>query len=341
MTQPPAPQHGGRLRRAAAEYALPLEGWLDLSTGVNPRHYPQLADLSPALWQRLPEEEDGLAALAAQHYGAPHALPLAGSQAAIQILPLLRPTARVGIVTPGYAEHRHAWDRRGHSVVALAPEPRAIEAALERLDVLLVINPNNPTGHHFLPETLLTWHARLATRGGWLIVDEAFLDATPTLSLAPYTARAGLMVLRSLGKFYGLAGARVGFLLAAPECLAQAAYELGPWCLAGPAREVARRALDDSAWQHANREWLMRARARLVRSLTHNGLTPAGHCALFAWVPHPQAARLHRALAQRAILTRLYTTPSGLRFGLPGAEAEWQRLDQALAHVTQGGGVCA
>jgi len=319
--------HGGRLREAAACYAIPLEQWLDLSTGINPLGWP-VPSLPAECWQRLPEADDGLEQAAAAYYGAAQLQAVAGSQAAIQTLPRLRPPCRVGILAPSYAEHAAAWRCHGHEVVALGTND--IETQLPALDVLLLVNPNNPTGECFTGEQLLAWHEALAARGGWLLVDEAFIDATPGLSLAAYSGRAGLIVLRSLGKFFGLAGARVGFVLAWPALLEQLAARLGPWAVSGPSREVARLALSDRAWQAQTRQCLLRESARLHSLLQEYHLPPVDGTALFQYCPTPEAERLHDALARQGILTRLFQQPSALRFGLPGSEAEWQRLAQAL-----------
>ena len=320
-------EHGGNIGVAAAHYGIPAEQWLDLSTGINPLGWP-VPVLLPETWSRLPQDDDGLVEVARQYYGGAYLLPVAGSQAAIQTLPRLRARARVGVLTPTYAEHARAWAAAAHEVVPLAAS--AIENTLDTLDVLVLANPNNPTGEAFDRGTLLKWHARLAARGGWLVVDEAFVDATPERSLASETQRSGLIVLRSLGKFFGLAGARVGFMLAAPALLARLREQLGPWTVSGPAHAVARAALADRVWQETARPRLRQAAARLSDLLAHHGLRPAGGTALFQWAPTPQACSLHEALARQGILTRLFTDPTSLRFGLPGVEAEWQRLEAAL-----------
>lgn len=324
-------EHGGRLREASMTYGIPLADWLDLSTGLNPRGWP-VPPLPAEDWQRLPEENDGLEEAARACYGCASLLPVAGSQAAIQALPALRPACRVGILSPGYAEHALAWHRAGHGVIPLAPE--GIDSALAELDVLLLIHPNNPTGHAFEPARLLAWHARLAARGGWLVVDEAYVDATPKLSLAASCPMPGLVVLRSLGKFFGLAGARVGFVLAEPALLEALRERLGPWAIAHPSRHVARLALQDADWQAATRERLMREAARLAGLLAARGLAPRGGCALFQWLRAPEAARIHEALARRGILARLFAEPASLRLGLPPDEADWIRLEQALKEIT-------
>lgn len=316
------------MREAAERYDIPPEQWLDLSTGINPQGWP-VPPLPASCWQRLPEEGDGLERAAAVYYGAAHLLPVAGSQAAIQALPMLRAPCRVGMLSPSYAEHAAAWRRQGHEVIALDAE--AISGLLPGLDVLLLVNPNNPTGERFTAEQLRRWQALLAARGGWLVVDEAFMDATPEQSLAGECGEAGLIVLRSLGKFFGLAGARVGFVLAWPQLLQQLAGMLGPWAVSGPAREVARMALADTPWQVKSRLRLAQEATRLQHLLGRFGPAPAGGSVLFQYCPTPQAAPLHEALARQGILTRLFSEPPALRFGLPGDEAAWRRLEQALA----------
>lgn len=209
-------EHGGRLHATARRYGIPEQEWLDLSTGINPEGYPVPA-LTPELWCRLPDGDDALRAAAVRYYGNESLLPVAGSQAAIQALPRLRPPARVGVLSPTYGEHTRAWRRAGHTVRELSMEE--VGTSLSAFDVVVLANPNNPTGLHLARAMLLGWRARLAARGGWLVVDEAFMDATPEESLANGVTEPGLIVLRSLGKFFGLAGARVGFVFAVPELL--------------------------------------------------------------------------------------------------------------------------
>ncbi|MWV13075.1 threonine-phosphate decarboxylase [Pseudomonas sp. R-28-1W-6] len=323
-------EHGGRLRAAAQRYGIALADWLDLSTGIAPYGWP-LPAIPATAWSRLPESDDGLEAAARDYYGVPALLPVAGSQAAIQALPQLRRQGRVGIVSPAYAEHAEAWRRAGHQVSELGEG--AVGRALERLDVLLLINPNNPTGRLLAPQQLLDWHARLAERGGWLVVDEAFIDCTPQHSLAAFSQLPGLIVLRSFGKFFGLAGIRLGFVLAEPTLLERLAERLGPWTISGPTRAVATAILQDGAGQQAQRERLQADGLRLAVLLSAHGLAPAGGTALFQLVAQQQAVGLHGYFARRGILVRLFAETRCLRFGLPADEAGWQRLEQALQEM--------
>ncbi|MDP2878015.1 MAG: threonine-phosphate decarboxylase CobD [Sulfuricella sp.] len=320
-------EHGGKIRQAALHYGIPPEDWLDLSTGINPLGWPVPA-IPLECWRRLPEADDGLELAACGYYGGDSLLAVAGSQAAIRALPELRSPCRVGVLAPTYAEHGYAWSRSGHAVEPLAPNE--IELCLDRLDVLVLVNPNNPTGERFSVEALRAWHGRLAARGGWLVVDEAFMDATPEHSLVAYAGTEGLVVLRSLGKFFGLAGARVGFVMAWPELLERLNEAQGPWTLAHPARHAARLALADGVWQKTARQHLENSSRRLADLLTQFGLAPSGGTALFQWVECKRTPTLHKVLARQGILVRRFDDPAGLRFGLPGAEAEWLRLEQAL-----------
>lgn len=322
--------HGGRLREAAARYDIPLNDWLDLSTGINPHGWP-VPPLPPAVWQRLPEAGDGLEAAAEAYYGNANSLPVAGSQAAIQWLPALLPRAAVACIAPIYSEHPHAWQRAGHKVRFLqnATLPRALTAATP---YVLLCNPNNPTADGHPRELAVDAADKLKKRGGWLIVDEAFMDVTPEQSLTPLAGTSdapNLIVFRSLGKFFGLAGIRVGFLFAAADIRERMADAMGPWTLSGPARAAATLALSDRHWQDAMRQRLLAESQRL-----HALLEPLGSVkstGLFATLHSAHSDALHEHLAQSAILTRRFDQQPLLRFGLPADESGWQRLSAALA----------
>jgi cobalamin biosynthesis protein CobC len=321
-------EHGGRLLRAVRQYGIAREDWLDLSSGIAPWPYP-IPPIAPEAWARLPETDDGLEDAARHYYGVRQLLPVAGSQAAIQALPLLRPLGRVGVLTPCYAEHPHAWQRAGHQLIEL--EESQVEAQLDQLDVLVLVNPNNPTGRLVPRERLLAWHARLAERGGWLLVDEAFMDNSPQHSVADCAERPGLIVLRSFGKFFGLAGVRLGCVVAEPSLLRRLAEWLGPWTISGPTRVLAQACFVDQAAHRAQIERCALASRRLAALLQSCGLAPSGGCDLFQYVRSTRAARLHDFLARRGILVRLFEQPAAIRLGLPASAADEQRLAQALA----------
>lgn len=321
-------KHGGCVRRFSQIFGIPLADWLDVSTGISPWAYP-LPPVPPACWQRLPESDDGLASVAAEYYGSPYLLPVSGSQEAIKLLPHCFPSnRRVGIISPAYHSHQHAWAAQGHTVQAL--NPTQIAAALPALDVLVVVNPTNPTAQRYSAETLRHWQQMLLQRGGCLVVDEAFMDVTPTQSLVTSEPQAGLVVLRSVGKFFGLAGVRLGFVWAEIPLLQAIAALQGDWSVSHPARWAGQQALADQAWQQQQRVRLVQAGERLHHLLQRYYGDAVHSTPLFSYLPSSHAAAIHQALAAQGILTRLFTESAALRFGLPATEQDWLRLEQGI-----------
>ena len=278
-------------------------------------------------WRRLPEDADGLAELAALHYGAPGELPVAGSQAAIRALPGLLPIGVVGVAPLTYSEYAPAFERAGHRVEPLDISADTLSAGV---DHVIVANPNNPTAERIGRDVLLRWHSQLTARGGTLIVDEAFADAyddcVPTASpridhSPPKVGRDGLVVLRSVGKFYGLAGIRAGFVLSA-QPLRDALHDaLGQWTVSGPARHAIQAAFNDYAWQAETRTVLKRESARLAELVAKQGFRCARH-ATFRLVRNARRGCVAPwAGGSKGIWTRLFEhgpKPS-LRIGLTGS----------------------
>lgn len=322
-------EHGGGLLAASERYGIVPGRWLDLSTGISPCGYPA-GPIDPETWRRLPVESSGFRAAAASYYGSDRFLAVPGSQAAIQLLPRLIGARSVALAHPAYGEHERCWRASGACVERL-PEEAIGHAAAHELVVLC--NPNNPSGRLRPPEALLELRRRQAARGGWLVLDEAFIDTRPGLSLAPHAGAPGLVVLRSLGKFFGLAGARLGFLFAPPALLEKAREALGPWPVSGPALAVAERALADTAYHRHARASLPAASARLRHILVGKGYEVSGMTDFFAWVRHPKAREMQDGLARSGILVRAFDDPPSLRFGLAGPDEAWQRLESALEKV--------
>jgi cobalamin biosynthetic protein CobC len=319
--------HGGDLATARALFPEAPQPWVDLSTGINPIPYP-LPALPLSLWTRLPGADDEAALIAAARaaYRVPaHADIVAapGTQILIELLPRLSPTGAVAILGPTYAEHGHAWRKAGYTVTETA-------APAEAAATIVVVNPNNPDGRVLMQEDLAALAARCATRGGLLVIDEAFADFTPETSIVPGLPD-GTIVLRSFGKTYGLAGLRLGFAIGAPDLMAKLKAALGPWSVAGPALHVGALALSDADWlADAGREHARDA-ARLDALLAPHGRIIGG-TTLFRLLETPAAAELFARLGRHGIyIRRFQNAPDRLRFGLPGDEAEWSRLHAALA----------
>jgi cobalamin biosynthetic protein CobC len=322
--------HGGDIAAAAERFGTPAEGWLDLSTGINPQPYPFLAP-DAAAWQRLPQQHElnALIIAAAMRYGVPDTACIVaapGSQAILQWLPRLILPTQVTILGPTYGEYAPTWRAADHGVTTVRELGGATNAT-----IVVLANPNNPDGHRYPPEVLLDLAEGLHGRGGWLIVDEAFADADPEISLAAHAGKPGLILLRSLGKFYGLAGLRLGFALVPAEFAARLAAAMGPWAVSGLALAIGTQALNDSAWAGETHQRLALASARLAGLLRRSGLTLAGGTALFQLASHTEAAKLYEHLGRRGILVRAFDgQPDWLRFGLPAAR-DAGRLETALA----------
>ncbi len=336
-------QHGGQLLAASQKYRIPEEDWIDLSTGISPRCYP-LPQMPTRCWQRLPEINDGLETAASAYYGSASLLAVSGSQEAIQRLPLVlnRDTKklRAGIVSAAYHSHQQAWEKAGHEVVVL--DSSDVNDTIAALDVLIVVNPSNPGAEQFATQTLLDWHQQLSAKNGTLIVDEAFIDSTPEQSLITQKPKTGLIVLRSIGKFFGLAGVRLGFVWATPDLLKKIADKQDDWSVSHPARWAGKQALKDRHWQQQQREFLkhqsQRLKSILEKNIVHKWQKNKHEVTLkstnlFVYMQTSSAEKLHTLLARRGILTRYFDNPHALRFGLPANEAQWQRLEQELLKI--------
>ena len=314
--------HGGRLHAARRRFPGAPEPFLDLSTGINPHAYPFTPPPQSA-WQRLPEPEDVLAlqAAAARAYGVrdPAMIVAApGTQALIQLLPRVLPQPHIAIPGPTYAEHAAAWGTAGTEVLS----------DLTTCSAATLCNPNNPDGtRHGLDAV-----ASLADRLALLVVDEAFADFEPGPGAATLLPRPGLVVLRSFGKAYGLAGLRLGFALAEPGLAARLRNALGPWAVSGPAITIGTEALSDTGWRTAAATTAHAAAARLDGLLERAGFGIKGGTTLFRLAAGPDAAQVAERLGRAGILVRSFDhTPTALRFGLPGDEAAWSRLASALS----------
>ena len=326
--------HGGQLSLLRQRYPDAPEPLVDLSTGINPFPYP-VPPIPETAYTRLPEAVHirALKEAAAAAYGArdPDLIAVApGTQILISSLPRLFPAERVVIRSPAYGEFAAVWGAAGAAVV----EDAGIEA-LEKGDVAILCNPNNPDGRGLPPGKLQRLQARRARAGGRLIVDEAFAEFSEAeLSVVPAAPQPGMIVLRSFGKAYGLAGMRLGFLIAEPDIATQVEEALGPWPVSGMAIHVAAKALGDEGWREQMTERLARAGRRLDALLSSQGLEPVGGTSLFRLVRHDNAPAFVVALGRAGILVRDFPErPDWLRFGVPPDESSWVRLEGALAGV--------
>lgn len=314
--------HGGDLDRARK--ARGGDDWIDLSTGINRVPYP-VPPLSPEAWTALPtaSARDALLTAAAQAYRTQAPMvALAGAQAAIQMLPLVLAGRKVRVLSPTYNEHAACFTAAGCNVEEVTT-PEALAGA----EIAVVVNPNNPDGRIIPPADLIALKGRVGT----LVVDESFADPLPEMSVAPLAGDPGLVVLRSFGKFYGLAGVRLGFAIGDTSTIERLTAMAGPWPVAGPALEIGTSALRDTAWAQATTRRLAREVERIDALALAHGWALAGGTHLFRLYDTPDAQAAQNHLADHRIWSRIFPwSPRLIRLGLPGMEAEWLRLAAAL-----------
>ncbi|WP_380779344.1 threonine-phosphate decarboxylase [Sphingomonas sp. R86520] len=317
--------HGGRIDLAAIHYPNAPRPWLDLSTGINPCAW--TADPMPEVDVHSLPSPDALSTLeaaAAKVFGTTpdRVVALPGSELGLRMLRGLHLPAPIRYVAPSYATHASVREN------ALP----VVRASIDAIDggTLILANPNNPDGCLDAPERLLT----IARGGTWLVVDEAFADVAPASSVIPLVGPDDpVIAFRSFGKFFGLPGIRLGFMIAPSSQAAAMRDRLGSWPISAHAVAYGIAAYRDTGWIGTARKSIIDRAARLDAMLSRHGLQVRGDCALFRLVETGDAYGLFDRLARTGILTRTFDYASRwLRMGVPGSDAAFERLDQALGH---------
>jgi cobalamin biosynthetic protein CobC len=324
--------HGGRLGVARSLFPDVPQPWIDLSTGINPRPYPA-PRASQRARNRLPDPTElaRLEALAADAFGvedASRVVATAGTECALRLLPQIVNLRSAVIVGPTYGSHADAWTRSGALTQTIDRDEVHMHA--QRAVCLTIVNPNNPDGHIVARPQLLALHDSLSWHSGMLIVDEAFADVAPEVSVAGADA-PHLIVLRSFGKFFGLAGLRLGFVIAAEPIAAALRGLVGEWPVSSDALAAGLSAYGDQSWAVRERATLQKSARRLDQLLVRSGFALAGGTSLFRLARASDARERFARLLAAAILVRPFDFDAGLlRFGLPRGRDQWRRLAAAL-----------
>lgn len=338
--------HGGQLNQMAELYHIPVEEWLDLSTGISPISYP-IPEIPQTIWQQLPQPSKSLLDAARRYYGAENICATSGSQAIIARLPHLfqnhvqEDITNIDVWLPqvGYKEHEKSWRDAGFNIKQYHQLP--VHDELTQHAIVVVINPNNPTGKLHQKQTLTSLLKNIEALSGWLVVDEAFMDVIkPSQSIIHLTVNKHLFVLRSVGKFFGLAGIRIGFLSANQDWLDKLTAMSSPWEVNGPAQFITEQVLNNQQWQSTQQQALITLSTQLERLLTATFLKPSckgdkgkisiSGCGLFKTLVHPQAAELFQSFCRQGLYVRLCDEKNALRFGVPKQE-QFSKLTKLLA----------
>lgn len=315
MRQDEKRDHGGGIDAAAARFGGRREDWIDLSTGINPQPYP-IPALPADAWNALPDAsaQAALEGAARGFWQVPEGaalLAVPGASSAIARIPALAPPGTVRIPGPTYNEHAASFAHNGWQVTDQGDTDAAVH-----------VHPNNPDGR--------LWHAA-ETTAPLRIIDESFCDITPDATHMRLATTPGTLILKSFGKFWGLAGLRLGFVIGDPALVAHLRHLLGPWPVSGPALLIGAAALRDVAWAETTRARLTSEAGRLDTLMTRAGGKIVGGTPLFRLYEVDDASAWQERLAQRHIWSRVFPyNPRWLRLGLP-ARKGWKRLEQALA----------
>lgn len=313
---PKKQDHGGGLDAAAQKFGGKRGDWIDLSTGINPVSYP-VGEFFQDAWTALPDyaAQSALTNAARDFWQVPEGVAILatpGASAPIAMIPRLRPQGQVHISAPTYNEHAAAFAATGWTSTA----------QLADSDAQVIVHPNNPDGRVFTGTDL---HAPLR------IIDESFCDIMPAASLIAEASQSGTLILKSFGKFWGLAGLRLGFAIGDPELIAQLQQMLGPWPVAGPALEIGAKALRDQDWAELTRQRLTADAAKLDSNMVAAGATLVGGTSLFRLYDMADATAWQTRLAKHHIWSRVFPyNPRWLRLGLPAPD-QWPRIEAALA----------
>lgn len=313
--------HGGGLDAAVARYGGAKGDWLDLSTGINPVPYP-VGDIPQSAWTALPDRlaNERLLTAARNFWGIPDGAEIVlapGASALIARLPTLFECGEVFINNPTYNEYDAAF--------RAADDWLLVDGSGEG-DTDVFVHPNNPSGRLF--------EAELIGRKRHTVVDESFCDVAPGMSHVTLADSDGVVILKSFGKFWGLAGLRLGAAICAPRLAARFRDLLGPWPVSGPALEIATRALRDTAWAEQTRDRLTTDAERLDWLMTEHGANVVGGTSLFRLYEVDDAEVWQARLAAQHVWTRIFPySKTWLRLGLPAPD-DWAKLEAAVRHLS-------
>ncbi|WP_025565698.1 threonine-phosphate decarboxylase [Psychromonas sp. SP041] len=342
--------HGGQLSRVAKQYQIPEKDWLDLSTGIAPFSYP-IPDIPQQAWQNLPTISENLIEVAKAYYQTQYCWPVAGSQALIEKLPELWNDKKKYLHTNvnsdfilerhaylpkvGYKEHQQAWCKGGYQLHFYQD---SLPTDIEENSVVVVINPNNPLTDTFTIDQLKTLQNLCEQQQALLIIDEAFADIfTPEFSFSPHLSTlkqtADVLVLRSFGKFFGLAGLRVGFVCSNKHWCETIQEVSGPWAVNGAALFISEQALQDRTWQ-ANQLKRLQTQSEVMQELlkAYLPVLRMEANALFITIFLSDAPVVYQQLCENAIYVRLTDENDSLRFGI-ASTSQLEKLTLRLSAI--------
>lgn len=317
--------HGGRIFAIARQLGVAPEALTDFSASINPLGPPPGVRAAVAkAFHRLVHYPDSdcteLAAALARHHGcAPDNVCVGnGSTELLHLIPRLVAGGRALLIAPTFAEYRHALNRGGwHSDSLVLSGGTGFPLDLVRVgdalaagyDLLFLCNPGNPTGRLYPPEEVAALLALCRERGTVLVVDEAFMDFCEAGSAKAAVIASGAgVVVRSMTKFFGFPGLRLGYALAERSLVARLAALRPPWSVGTLAQEAGLAALADAGYAARTLSYVAKERAFLAAELAAlQGMRVFPGAANYLLVELPEgntAAAVQERLLPEGILIR-------------------------------------
>lgn len=325
--------HGGDIWGASKRAGLSPEKILDFSSSLNPFGLPKKAAsaIKDGLRYASPYPDPASfslrQALSVFHSIDPgQIVPGNGSTELIYALPRVLRLKRALIAEPAFSEYRRSLELAGCRTESLVlREEDGFGFDLDRFSrkikkgygAVFVANPANPTGALLEKDTIIE-AARLCKKAGaWLVVDEAFIDFREEGSVKSFAGKEkNLIVLRSMTKFYSMAGLRLGFLITGKGAAERFRKSMLPWSVNTLAACAAMGALKDSAYIRKTLGWLGPERVFLSNALSGLGLKVFPSSANFLMAKtslnQPLAIEIRERLFGRGILIRDLSAFKGL-----------------------------
>ncbi len=350
--------HGGNIKVLAESAGVKAKDLLDFSANINPLGPPQwLRPLINSQIESLIHYPDPacseLTGAIAHHYQVNEEEVLIGngSTELIYQIPRALGNRQALVPIPSYRDYVQAAEQSGMTVEKIVlreeddfrPDLALLEARLKNDDLVILAQPNNPTGITVEAKAL----RRMAQRhpSSWFVIDEAFADFIEGLDSLTRDRPSNVIVLRSFTKFFAIPGLRLGWALADPEIAKKVRAVLPPWSVNTLAQKVGEAALSDRTYAEQTRALVKKLREdfRLtLESLPGLKVYPGESNFLLIRINHKNlsASQLASQLLTQGIAIRVCENFEGLdsrffRLAVRTAE-ENDRLGQALARALTG-----
>ena len=323
-------EHGGNLDKAISFYGGKESEWIDLSTGINPNSYP-IPKLSISDWRSLPtktEIKDLESIIKSKQKISSEIIMVPGAQMAINFLPFLLKGegTEVRILTPTYNEYNYCFTNTGFKVNSCQKFNQLFNS-----DIAIIVNPNNPDGKIYEINELF----ELSKSVKILIVDESFIDSVECDSIVNQLNEdvSNIIVIRSFGKFFGLAGLRLGYVFSGKEIIRKFKRFFGPWQISKMSVKIATIAFSDDVWIKKTKNNLNEKANAIDNLMKKINWKITGGTNLFRLYSTSNSDLAQKLLAEKFIWSRKFSySKKWIRLGIPN-ERDFKKLKKIVMRL--------